>query len=136
MGGKKDEGSLGGKLVKGAAKGAAKGTGKLAVGTTKVAANASMGLAGGLAEGTMGAVRGSDSEDDSETDDDEELVVPDYEEQQQSSDSEEPPVSPAPKINVGGVELDRHVFLGGTFAVVVLAFVVGATFVVLSNFTA
>jgi hypothetical protein len=53
MGGEEGGRSLGGKLVSGAAK----GTGKLAAGTTKVALKTSAQVAGGLAEGALDAAR-------------------------------------------------------------------------------
>lgn len=54
MGGEEGGQSLGGKLVSGAAK----GTGKIAVGTTKVALKTSAQVAEGLAEGALDATRG------------------------------------------------------------------------------
>ena len=108
-----------GSLLGGVAKGAAKGTGKVLVGTTKVAGSVGVGVASGVAEAALG---GDDS--------DEELVVPEYGEPR---DSPDPPAAdtsgrvPMPTVVICGTEVSQGGALAAILVCMLLLVIVGLT---------
>ena len=109
-----------GSLLGGVAKGAAKGTGKVLVGTTKVAGSVGVGVASGVAEAALGG-------DDSESD--EELVVPEYGEPR---DSPEPAADtsgrvPMPTVVICGTEVSQGGALAAILVCMLLLVIVGLT---------
>ena len=107
-----------GSLLGGVAKGAAKGTGKVLVGTTKVAGSVGVGVASGVAEAALG---GDDS-------DEEELVVPEYGEPR---DSPEPADTsgrvPMPTVVICGTEVSQGGALAAILICMLLLVIVGLT---------